>query len=200
MIFNGKKIAFPAITKVSFFKVLESLEKQSKDPDPNVASFATKLLNDAEKYPELRDGIDRDEFDPNLEIVQRLCRVLYPEVLLTNEIKGIMPPFEFKPFYYSSRFKNILADSEDDFSVELNDYTEDQLYIYGCVAILGSYYKYAFPMGSPTLVDIPNKKLNIIKTYRLTMNGDLMEFIPTKMVWKVMVKLSLIFRFGRRSL
>ncbi|MEQ8425051.1 MAG: GAF domain-containing protein, partial [Cyclobacteriaceae bacterium] len=104
---------------------------------------------------------------------------LFPDVLLTNEIKGIMPPFEFKPFYYSSRFKNILAASEEDFTVELNDYSEEQLYIYGCVAILGSYYKYAFPMGSPTLVDIPNKKLNIIKTYRLTMNGDLMEFIPT---------------------
>ncbi len=108
-----------------------------------------------------------------------MCRVLFPDVLLTNEIKGIMPPFEFRPFYMSTRFKNILEASEEAFSFELNDFTEDQLYIFGCIAIMGSYYKYAIPMGTPTLVDIPNKKLNTVRTYRLAMNGDLLEVVPT---------------------
>lgn len=179
MIIKGKRIPFPAITQVSFYKLFESLEMQTKDPDPNVATFAKNLLKECEAYPELRTGINSDDFNPQLEIIQRLCRVLFPEVLLTNEIKGIMPPFEFKPFYASSRFKNILEASEMDFSFELNDYTEDQLYIYGCAAILGGYYKYAFPMGMPTLVDIPNKKLNTVRTYRMAMNGDLLEMIPT---------------------
>ncbi len=180
MIIKGKKIPFPAITQVSFYKVLDSLELQAKDKDPNVAAFAKKLLKDCEKYPELRKGISSDDFNPNDEIIQRLCRVLFPDVLLTNEIKGIMPPFEFKPFYVSTRFRNILEASGEDFSIELNDHSEDELYIFGCAAILGSYYKYAFPMGSPTLVDIPNKKLGSKRTYRLAMNGDLLEMVPTE--------------------
>ncbi len=179
MIFKGKKIPFPAITQVSFFKVIESLRKQTSDPDPDVSAFANNLLADCAKYPQLVDGINSEDFDPNLEIIQRLCRVLFPEVLLTNEIKGIMPPFEFKPFYLSTRFKNILEASEEDFSFELNDFTEDQLYIYGCIAILGSHFKYALPSGSPILVDIYNKKLDTTRTYRLAMNGDLFEMLPT---------------------
>lgn len=179
MIFKGKKIPFPAITQVSFYKVLETLEMQTKDPDPHVAAFAQALLKDCEKYPELWEGIDSDHFDPHQEIIQRLCRIMFPQVLMTNEIKGIMPPFEFKPFYLSTRFKNILDASEQHVSFELNDYTEDQLYIYGCAALLGGYYKYSFPAGSPTLVDIPNKKLDTVRTYRMAMNGDLLEMLPT---------------------
>lgn len=179
MLVNGKKISFPAVTQVSFFKVFESLEVLSKDPDPTIASFATQLLKDSEKYPELKEGISSEDFNPDQEIIRRLCRVLFPDVLLTNEIKGVMPPFEFKPFYYSTRFKNILEASGEDFSLELNDYTEDQLYIFCCTAILGNYYHYAVPMGAPTLVDILNKKQNIIRTYRMAMNGDLLEILPT---------------------
>ncbi|MEZ4943905.1 MAG: GAF domain-containing protein [Cyclobacteriaceae bacterium] len=180
MYIKGKKVPFPAITQVSFFKVFESLEKLSRDGDSTVAEFAKKLLRDSEKYPELREGISSEDFDPKQDIIQRLCRTLFPEVLLTNEIKGVMPPFEFKPFYCSARFNNILKASEEDFSFDLSDYTEDKLYIYGCVAILGSYYKYTFPMGAPTLVDIPNKSQGTIRTYRLAMNGDLLEILPTE--------------------
>ena len=179
MFLRGKKIPFPAITQVSFFKLYESLKEQERDRDSNVAEFAKNLVSEIEAHPALIEGIDSRDFDPNQEIIQRLSRVLFPDVLLSNEIKGIMPPFEFRPFYASARFKNILEASEEDFSFELNDFTEDQLYIFGCIAILGSYYKYAVPMGTPTLVDIPNKKLNTVRTYRLAMNGDLLEVIPT---------------------
>ena len=33
MIFNGKEIEFPAIAKISFYKVIETLEKQAKDKE-----------------------------------------------------------------------------------------------------------------------------------------------------------------------
>lgn len=179
MNFNGKKIPFPAITQVSFFKVIESLKEQASDPDPNVAVFANRLLADCEQYPQLTDGINSGDFDPNVEIVQRLCRVLFPDILLTNEIKGVMAPFEFTPFYLSTRFKNILESSGGEFSLELNDLNEDQIYIYGCASILASHFKYAIPSGSPIFVNIHNKKLDVIRTYRLAMNADLMEMVPT---------------------
>ncbi len=180
MFLRGKKIPFPAITQVSFFKLYESLQKQTQDKEQHVAAYASQLVKDIEAHPELIEGVDSSAFDPNNETIQRLCRVLFPDVLLTNEIKGVMPPFEFRPFYMSTRFKNILEASEEEFSFELNDFTEDQLYIFGCIAILGSYYKYAVPMGTPTMVDIPNKKLKTVRTYRMAMNGDLLEVVPTK--------------------
>lgn len=185
MIFNGKKIPFPAITQISFFKVIESLKKQANDPDPDVAAFASSLLADCQKYPQIIEGINSNDFDPNLEIVQRLCRVLFPEVLLTNEIKGVMAPFEFVPFYLSTRFKNILEASGEEFSLELNDLTEDQIYIYGCTSILASHFKYAIPSGSPIFVNIQNKKMDVTRTYRLAMNGELMEMVPTKRAKKI---------------
>lgn len=180
MYLRGKKIPFPAITQVSFFKLYESLQLQTEDKDPHVAAYASKLVNDIKANPELIEGVDSTAFDPENETVQRLCRVLFPDVLLSNEIKSVMPPFEFRPFYMSTRFKNIIQAAEDDFSFELNDFTEDQLYIFGCIAILGNYYKYAVPMGTPTMVDIPNKKMNSVRTYRMAMNGDLLEVVPTK--------------------
>lgn len=179
MIFNGKKIPFPAITQISFFKVIESLKKQANDPDPDLAAFTTSLLADCEKYPQLIEGINSQEFDPSLEIVQRLCRVLFPEVLLTNEIKGVMAPFDFTPFYLSTRFRNILEASAEEFSLELNDLNEDQIYIYGCASILASHFKYTIPSGSPIFVNIHNKKLDVLHTYRIAMNADLMEMVPT---------------------
>jgi hypothetical protein len=98
MIYKGKKIPFPAVTQVSFVRVLEMLEKQASDADENVAIFAKKLLAESEQYPMLREGIDSEEFDSSLEIVKRLSRLLFPDVLLTNEIKALIPPFEFTPF------------------------------------------------------------------------------------------------------
>lgn len=180
MIFKGKKIPFPAITQVSFFKVFESLKNQSNDPDPNVARFAKELLKECERFPDLWKGIGSEDFDKDHESIKRLCRVLFPEVLLTNEIKGIIPPFEFKPFYLSTRFQKILEASNEDFSFELNNYSEDQLYIYGCASILSLHYKYPYPLGLLSLVDIPNKQLGITRTYRLAMNGDMLEMIPTE--------------------
>src|SRR3990172_1660445 len=105
-------------SKISFVKVIESLEQQAKDPDANVAAFAKNLLKEAEKYPVLRDGFDDfsllEKYKP---IIDKLIRTLYPDALLTNEIKGITPPFVFKPFYFSTRLKNIIdaAGGEQDF-------------------------------------------------------------------------------------
>ena len=58
MIFNGKEIPFPAVGKISLYKVLESLEVQSKDKDRLVAEAAKGLLAEVNQYPELREGFE----------------------------------------------------------------------------------------------------------------------------------------------
>lgn len=58
MLFNGKKILFPSIPKVSFFKVIEKLEVMKTDKDPAVAIYAKTLLKEIDKYPILKEGFE----------------------------------------------------------------------------------------------------------------------------------------------
>ena len=58
MLYQGEEILFPAITKISFFKVIEILEEQAKGDDKNVARYAKELLRECEKYPEIREGFE----------------------------------------------------------------------------------------------------------------------------------------------
>ncbi len=49
MILNGKKVDFPAVCKISFYKVIEQLEIQAKDNDENVPVFPKNLLKEVEQ-------------------------------------------------------------------------------------------------------------------------------------------------------
>jgi hypothetical protein len=181
MIFKGKEIEFPAIAKISFFKVIETLEKQAKDKDKNVARFAKELLEESNQLPELKDGFeDRKFLEKHRSITNKLSRVLFPDALLTNEIKGLIPPFDFEPFYVSTRFQNILDNAGGDFKFEFKDFNSDLLYIYGASTILGAYHKYQIKSGGPGSIEIEDKKAKMTRVYHMAFNADLMEMVPTK--------------------
>ena len=186
MIFNGQEIEFPAVTKISFFKVIETLEEQAKDKDPNVARFARELLEETNQIPELKEGFEgRDFIEKNQSIVNKLSRVLFPGALLTNEIKGLIPPFDFMPFYVSTRFENILKNAGGDFKFEFKDFSPDLLYIYGASSILAGYHKYPVNTGGPGTVEIEDKVANINRIYHMAFNADLMETVPTEKAPKI---------------
>ena len=181
MIFNGKEIDFPAKIKISFFKLIESLEEQAMDEDDNVARFAKDLLVDVNKFPELRDGFEGEEIPEHLNhIVNRLCRVLFPEALLTNEIKGVAFPYSFDPFYYSTRFKKILEDAGNEFEFRFASVNDDLMYVFAASYILAKHHGLRVPVNSYTTVDILNSKTRIVHTYRMAFNADMIEITPTK--------------------
>ena len=181
MLFNGKDIPFPSIPRISFFKVIEKLEVMSTDDDTSVAAYATSLLKEAEKYPELRDGFeDSALLEKYKEPIAKLSRMLFPDVLTSNEIKALTPPFEFKPFYTSKRFGNILDSTDQDFSFYLKDMSSDEFYMQSCYFILASYYGYPIQTSGAMMIELEDKKQNIQRTYRLAINGELIEFIPTE--------------------
>ena len=100
MLFDGKEVPFPAVARISFNKVIENLEKQAKETDKSVSGFAKDLLKEVNQYPELREGFDDFALlEKYKKPINKLCRTLFPEILLTNEIKAITPPFYFQPFY-----------------------------------------------------------------------------------------------------
>ena len=186
MLFQGKKVLFPAVTKISFFKVIENLRNQAKDPDKNVSRYAKSLLVECAKYPELEEGFeDRKLLEKHRPIINRLARVLFPQVLLTNEIKGLIPPFDFVPFHVSSRFEKIMENAGGDYQFKMEGFDEDLIYIYGATAILEVHYGYKIASSGPTSIDIEDKKHNTTRSYRLAYNADLTEMVPTEKAPKI---------------
>jgi len=180
MILNGERVDFPAICKISFYKVIEQLEMQTQDEDENVAVFARNLLEEANKYPLLREGFeDTNLLDEYRPIINKICRTLFPDALLTNEIKAVAPPFYFKPLYTSTRFSNIFTDDDTDLLYRLKNVDADTYYLYSCYSILGGYFGYPVKLSIPMQVEIEDDKSGLKKYYRMAFNGDLMDVFPT---------------------
>lgn len=181
MIFNGREVPFPAVPKISFFKIFESLEALAKENDSNLSQYAKNLLQLRDKYPLLEEGFeDLSLLETYKEPIKQLTNVVFPDVLSTNEIKTLLPPFNFYPIEVSQRFRNIITAAGPDFKIELKGYDDDSLYIYTCVSILKTYYGFPVDSSSRSLIEIPDTNTNVIRTYRLTFNADMIEMIPTE--------------------
>jgi len=178
---NPLEQSFPIKNLVSFHKVFESLELMSRDEDENLSKYASSLIEEMKAYPELKEGFDDFTlFDTYKVQIEKLTRLLFPDVLLTNEIKAIAPPFMFSPFKKSTRFEKILENAPEGFDMKLNFFDESLYYVMGCTAILGAYYKYPVSVNLPLIIKIPNVVTNQNRYYRVAFNADLTELTPTE--------------------
>ena len=181
MIHNGKEVPFPAVMQISFFKLFEKLEEMAQGTDQNIANYAKCILNEMKDYPELRDGFeDLSLLDTYKEQIDKLCRVLFPDALLTNEIKALSPPFYFRPMYSSTRYQNILKQDGGDFSYHLKDVDQDTFYMYCCYFILGSYFGFPVHAGGHLNLQVFNEQQGLMRSYKLAINADMIEFLPTE--------------------
>ena len=180
MIYNGKEVEFPAIMQVSFFKLIDTLEQQLKGGDPAAAAYAKVLLQEVEKYPELRDGISEvSQLEKYQSSIDMFSKAIFPEALATNEIKILTPPFYFKPIYSSRRFNSIVEASGEEFNFTMKDVDEDTFYLYCCFFILGHYYRFPLSGGTPQFLEFFNRNQGMVRTYKMLINADMCEFIPT---------------------
>ena len=180
MIYNGKEVEFPAIMQVSFFKLIDQLEVAAKGKDAGQAAYAKDLLQEVEKYPELKEGIsDVTKLKNYQKSFDKLSHALFPPVLTTNEIKILTPPFYFEPIYTSQRFDNIVEASGEPFEFTMKDVDEDLFYKYCCYFIMGSYFGYPVGGSTPQFFEIENKAQGFKRTYKMLINAELSEFIPT---------------------
>jgi hypothetical protein len=97
----------------------------------------------------------------------------------------MVPPFDFTPFYLTTRFESILKNAGGDYKFTFKKFDEDLFYIYGASAILEIYYGYNMSKGSPSMVDIKDKKSKFTRSYQLAYNADLTEMIPTDKAPKI---------------
>lgn len=179
--YGGKQIDFPAIVKISFAPVLEALRKMGMDDDKALAQYANSIVEEIKNYPFLEEGFTDEsllkKYEPQ---ISKLLRPLFPDALASNEIKGITAPFNFTPFFFSTRFKNILKAAGKDYEFKVMDYTEDEIYIFVCCVILNSVYHYNVDLSTPFKLSIPDNIHQKTKTYRIAFNADMMKTIATE--------------------
>lgn len=180
MLLNGKRIPSPINSKISFHKLLESLETLTESSDENMASYSKQLLEECGQYPDLRNGFeDRKLLKKYKKPIDKLMKLVFPEALLMNEIKGVSGPFDFEPFHLSTRFQNIIDAAGKGFSFEFKEAKADLLYKFACATILGAYYQRPLDLSTPFLFEIPNESTGITRSYRMAFNADMLEISPT---------------------
>lgn len=178
---NINEIDFPATSKISFFKIIEAVEEMAKGSNPYQAKHSRDLLEEVNQCPELIDGFtDLSLLTKYEETISRLAHTVFPYALLSNEIKGLTPPFHLHPFFSSTRFEGIIDNAGEGFQLELGDFNPDDFYRMGCATILSVHFGFPVSLRRPFVFRIPDKKNNTSKVYRIAFNADLIDLLPTE--------------------
>jgi hypothetical protein len=176
------KDIYPFRIKLSFQKILDNFSQRLKtEINPISKTYIKGILEYSESYPELFEGIEDFE---NLEVYQDQIKILlddlFPDVLTYNEIKVATVPFRSKMFRKTKRFESILNSVEDkDFEFLPRNFNVEKDYILACIIILNTYYNYNIDFFRPEYYDVPDAN-GKIRNYRLFVNADFIELIPTK--------------------
>lgn len=170
----------PFQIKISFHKVLETLEQIAVSDVDYRSNYAKALLEKTAHVPELREGItSMRQIDDNAALIHNLLADLFPTALTHNEIKAVTIPFLNITFNYTERFKKILKEAGTNFDITIRDFDQHQFYIMSCCLILNAHYNQHFDFSKPLYYDIPDAE-GITKHYRILYNADFMEIIPTE--------------------
>lgn len=170
----------PLIARISFHKVLETLEEIAESDVDYRSNYAKALLQHAEPFPELREGIaDFSELEKHEKLIKNLLADLFPTALSKNEIKAAAIPFFNFTFNRTERFDAILENAGEDFGIAIRDFEDHEFYVFCCCLILNGYYGRNFDFSKPLFYDIPDKE-GIMKHYRILYNADFLEIIPTE--------------------
>lgn len=170
----------PFKVQLCFDQVIEKLEKSAADPANEFRKRDLALLNEVQKYPELRDGInDASQIEQCRDVISRLLADYFPKELTLNEIKAVNIPYASLIFNHTERFKNILKAAGPDFEINIRDFDEHQFYVISCCMILHDQYGVNLDFSRPFFYDIPTAK-GVIKHYRILFNADFLKILPTE--------------------
>ncbi|MCG8892505.1 GAF domain-containing protein [Tenacibaculum finnmarkense] len=181
-----KDIDLPLQLNISFEKIYDRLKIYANDTEHPFNASARVIIAKVNKYPELINGFsDLCLLDKHEDIIAVLLEALFPEMLTLNEIKAATIPFSFTSFKFTKRLKNILENAGEDYVLKVRDFENDKMYIMACTFILNMVYNYPIDLKRPFYFDIPDKKLDIIKHYRVAFNADFMEITPSENAPKI---------------
>ncbi|MFD2564823.1 GAF domain-containing protein [Aquimarina rubra] len=170
---------FPLDIKISFSLFFDKYRAFLDSDNQLLRDRAESILKIASQYPELEEGITREErvqeLLPQIELV---LEDSFAQILQENEIKIATIPFNNTVVKSTQRYKNIIKAAGPDFEPQIKNLDEDHYFIMGCSIILSQYYGYKIDFRRPFFYDIPDAA-GIIRHYRILYNGDFIEVIKT---------------------
>ena len=177
---------FPLKIKISFQKVIDVYKEQLENGIGGISrEYVEKILAYVESFPQLTEGIeDPAELAELREPIKILLDDIFPSILSNNEIKTASVPYHNILFNRSKRLKRIMKDAGKDFKLEMRNMDENSYYIQACLHILNDYYGYDIDFSRPLYYDIPDEN-EIMRHYRIAMNGDFVNLEPTKKAKKI---------------
>ncbi|WP_405608810.1 GAF domain-containing protein [Polaribacter sp. Asnod1-A03] len=168
---------------ISFQKVFVIFEKYAHKDFENhpYNETAKKMLLLFKKSPELFTGFsDYSLLDKYSEQIELLLNPLFPEPLLSNEIKAASTPFSFTSFKFTDRFTDIIKNAGENYELNVRNFEENSMYIMACTFILSHVYGFNIDVKRPFYFDIPDQATGTMKYYRATFNADFSEITPTE--------------------
>lgn len=173
-------ITFPFSVKIGFNKLLEQYDALSNSENEIIAKKAKAILKVAKDNPILREGFtDYEELFQYKKEINIVLQDVFSEVLTLNEIKIATIPLQNTVLSSTQRFKNIVSDAGEEFSLAIKNMPDDDLYIFGCTIIISMYYGYSLNFKRPIYYDIPDCN-GILRTYKVLYNADFIEILPTE--------------------
>ena len=176
----------PLTRLISFDKLLRRYDDMAKGSDVFKAKKAQHILDAQAPFPELREGFtDTTLLKKHKAVIRIILQDVFSEVLTRNEIKAASLPFEDIIFNATDRFNTIIENAGgENFSLEMRNMPEDQMYIVTCTVILNFYYGYNLDFKRPLFYDIPDIN-GVMRHYRILYNADFLEITPTKKAKKL---------------
>lgn len=174
-----KQKDFPLDIRISFHKIIQVYRSQLQSETSTISQeYIEKMLDYVSRFPALTEGIEEvDDLIKYKDPIKILMKDLFPEILSKNQIKAISVPFHNIIFNSTVKFREILKDAGEDFSLSMRNLNEDLDYIFGCIMILNTYYNYDIDFSRPLYYDIPDEK-GILRHFRIDLNSDFVEIEP----------------------
>ncbi|MGB0869152.1 MAG: GAF domain-containing protein [Flavobacteriales bacterium] len=172
----------PLQLQLSFKGLIDGFRKYTsevyKDHPFHLASI--NFIEEIKDYPELEEGFnDISKLEQYKHLIDIILEPIFPEPLMSNEIKAACIPFSFHAFKFTDRLKGIIDNAGEDYEFLTRGFNTNYIYIQSCAFILGKLYGYPIDLQRPFYFDIPDKKNGVLKHYRVAFNADFGEVEPT---------------------
>jgi hypothetical protein len=167
---------------ISFDKVISYYQKYADKANEShyFHNSAKRIINEIQKFPELMEGFsDFSMLEKYKEQIDLILNPLFPEALLSNEIKAATIPFSFTSFKFTTRFENILKEAGENYNLSARNFEDDHFYIAACTWILAVVHNYYIDLKRPFFFDIPDKS-GEMRNFKAAFNADMGEVIPTE--------------------
>ena len=184
-VMKGLEKNLPFKFYISFEKLFLHYEELLQSDNPMLVEKAVKILEIAKEYPALKEGFDDISLLEEYKVpIDAILRDLFNSSLSNNEIKIATSGMQEVMLYSTDRFDAIIENAGQGFQPEIRNMLEVDKFIFGCCAILKSFYNVKIDFGRPMYYDIPDAN-GIMRHYRIATNGDFMQIEPTEKAVKI---------------